>query len=121
MITEYVKTAIVLLVIDIVWIKLVMSKRFNPLVRRIQKGDDLVIRLIPSLLSYAFLVIGLQYFIINKKATASEAFLLGIIIYGVFEATSMAIFKDWDYGTLVLDTLWGGILYYITYHIVTRV
>ena len=29
----------------------------------------------------------------------------------------MAIFKDWDYTTALIDTIWGGILFGSTYYI----
>jgi len=36
---------------------------------------------------------------------------LGIFVYGVYELTNRAIFKNWEWKTVVLDTLWGGILF----------
>ena len=44
-----------------------------------------------------------------------DAFLLGLFIYGIFEFTSGAIFKKWETLPLFVDTLWGGILYLLTY------
>ena len=46
-----------------------------------------------------------------------DAFLLGLFIYGIFEFTSGAIFKKWETFPLIVDTLWGGILYFLTYFI----
>lgn len=115
------KSALILLVVDTIWIQLIMKNRFQKLVKRIQDGRDMTVRLLPAILSYFFLVFGFERFIVQTKASYWDAFLLGIIVYGVFEATSMAIFKDWDYGTFVLDTLWGGMLYVITLYLRSKV
>jgi uncharacterized membrane protein len=34
-----------------------------------------------------------------------------VIIYGVYETTNYAIIKKWSPYAIVLDTVWGGILY----------
>ena len=43
-----------------------------------------------------------------------DAFLLGIVIYGVYESTNYAILKNWNIKAVALDTLWGGILFALT-------
>jgi uncharacterized membrane protein len=48
----------------------------------------------------------------------TDAFLLGIVIYGVYETTNYALFKDWSILTVIIDTLWGGTLFAITTYIV---
>jgi uncharacterized membrane protein len=40
--------------------------------------------------------------------------MLGIIIYGVYETTTYATLQKWKLETVVKDTLWGGILFYLT-------
>lgn len=63
------------------------------------------------IMSYVFLLSGLCYFIIRPHRSVLEAFLLGLLIYGVFEFTNMGIFKKWELKTAIMDTLWGGILF----------
>jgi uncharacterized membrane protein len=53
----------------------------------------------------------LSYFIIRPHRSVEEAFLLGFLVNGVFEFANKAIFKKWEYMTVVIDTLWGGTLY----------
>ena len=43
-----------------------------------------------------------------------DAFILGILIYGVFELTNKGIFKNWNWMMVLYDGLWGGILFSIT-------
>ena len=85
-------------------------------VHPIQKSP-LKLRIFPTILCYIFLVFSLYYFIVNKNAPIKDAFLLGLGIYGVYDTTNMAIFKNWNYKTLIIDTLWGGILFSLTYFI----
>ena len=66
------------------------------------------------LFCYLFLLAGLYYFILREKRTPLEAFLLGLIIYGVYETTTYSILKNWKFKTVLIDTLWGGILFYLT-------
>jgi uncharacterized membrane protein len=66
------------------------------------------------LFCYLFLLFGLYYFILREKRTPLEAFLLGLIIYGVYETTTYSVLNNWKFTTVLTDTLWGGILFYLT-------
>ena len=63
------------------------------------------------LMTYVVLLSGLCYFIIRTHRPVTEAFLLGGLIYGTFELTNMSIFKKWELKTVLMDTLWGAILF----------
>ena len=41
----------------------------------------------------------------------SKTFLLGASIYAVYEGTNYAIFQHWPLAMVMLDTIWGGILF----------
>ena len=64
----------------------------------------------------------LYKFIIKERKSPNDAFILGICIYGIFDFTNMAIFKKYEIIPSIIDTLWGGCLFYmvtlITYKIV---
>jgi uncharacterized membrane protein len=85
-------------------------------VKQIQavQGSKLQINFMGAALTYLFLIIGLNYFIIKPKKSVQDAFLFGIVIYGVYEATNYALFKEWSLITLIMDTLWGGVLFATT-------
>ena len=96
------------------------SNHFNKLIKKIQ-NTNITLDLYALILCYVFLVFGLYYFIIKDNRSIFDAFLLGIVIYGVYETTNKAIFKSWDWFSVFIDTLWGGILFatttYLTYKI----
>ena len=113
--------ASLLLILDLTY--LFMFKDFMlPIFKRIQK-TDLKIRFTSALACYIILVSGLYYFIIKKNAPLVDAFLLGMLINGVYETTNYAFFNDWSPLLVLLDTLWGGILLSTTtylYYKITR-
>ena len=112
-------SGIIMIVLDSIYLSNVGNNFFSPMIRNIQ-GTNLTINIYYAILCYLFLVLGLNYFIISQNKSLIDAFLLGILIYGVFETTSGAIFKNWKLIPSIIDTLWGGILFlsvtYLTYN-----
>jgi uncharacterized membrane protein len=105
-------SAVILLSLDFIYLNLTKSV-FQTQVFKIQHGV-MNVKLIPAVLCYFFLVIGLNYFILQSHRTILEAFLLGFIIYGVFDSTNLAIFKNYEWNVAIMDTVWGGILFALT-------
>jgi uncharacterized membrane protein len=60
----------------------------------------------------------LYYFIIKDDKSRISAFILGLCTYGVYEFTNLSTLNDWDINMAAIDTLWGGILFALTTHIV---
>jgi uncharacterized membrane protein len=100
--------ATIMLVLDFSYLYLFRDFML-PLLKNIQKAD-VKINIMSALACYIILVSGLYYFIIRKNASPKDAFLLGVLINGVYETTNYAFFKDWSPLLVILDTLWGGIL-----------
>ena len=71
-------------------------------------------KIFPTIACYFILISSLYYFVIYKKGTLLDAFLLGFFIYGVYETTNLAIFKDWNIYVFIIDLTWGGFLFLIT-------
>ena len=115
---NYFYIGIILVLIDSIYLN-IMKKYFEKQVKMVQ-NKEMKINFVSVFLCYILIIFGLNYFIIEPKKTVYDAFLLGIIIYGVFETTNYAIFKNWSFYTVVLDTLWGGILFAFTTYIIQR-
>jgi uncharacterized membrane protein len=102
-----------------------MGKTYGNLVKSIQKSPIKMrpLTLLSAGLCYIFLVGGLNYFILREKRPILDAFLLGVMVYGVFETTSYVMFDNWTIPIILMDTLWGGILFasttYLSRNIVT--
>ncbi len=109
-------SAIILVSIDYIYLGLIKGYFANQ-VQAVQ-GSPLKINYLGVLLCYIFLIIGLNYFIIKPKRSVQDAFLLGLIVYSVFETTNLALFKNWSILTVLIDSLWGGTLFALTTYIV---
>ena len=109
-------SAIILISIDFVYLN-VIKDFFNNQIQRVQ-GSQTKINYLGAAFCYIFLITGLNYFIIKPHKTINEAFLLGLVIYGVYETTNYALFKNWSIFTVIIDTLWGGLLFAATTYIV---
>ncbi len=113
------RAAIVMIVMDLVWIRLVMMPRYADMGRRIQ-GRDIVVRPIPGVLTYALMVLGLREFVIGssereegKRKVMRRGVLFGIVVHGVYNGTCMAVFDEWDASTALLDVMWAACMYSI--------
>jgi uncharacterized membrane protein len=113
---SFLLSAIILVVLDSVYLNIMKGYMSN----QVQKVQNASIQLnyVSAIICYVFLVTGLNYFIIKPNRSVQDAFLLGIVIYGVYETTNWAIFKNWSALTVIIDTLWGGILLALTTWIV---
>lgn len=72
------------------------------------------VKYLGAVLCYALLIFALYYFIIKDRRPVIDAVLLGFVIYGVYETTTYALLKKWKLQTVMIDTLWGGILLGLT-------
>ena len=109
-------SAIVFVFIDSVYLNLIKNY-FSNQIKNVQ-GSPMKINFLATLLCYVFLIFGINYFIITPNRSVQDAFLLGLVIYGVFETTNMALFTKWAWLTVLMDTLWGGVLFALTTSIV---
>ena len=111
-------SAIVMISLDFVYLS-VMKGYFMNQVKNVQ-GSALKLNYFGAAICYVFLVAGLNYFIIKPRKSVSDAFLLGLVIYGVYETTNYALFSNWSIITVIMDTLWGGLLFASTAYIVEK-
>ena len=109
---EILATFIVFVIIDSIYLTS-MKVFFDKQVNLIQ-GSNIEMKIIPAVLCYISLVVGLYYFIIKERKSLLDAFLLGFVIYSVYEFTNWALFKNWKITTVLIDTLWGSVLFTLT-------
>jgi uncharacterized membrane protein len=105
-------TFVIFVILDSIYL-FMMKGYFDNQIKSIQ-GSIIKMNLLPAVLCYISLVFGLYYFIIKDKKPLLQAFLLGLVIYSVYETTNWALFTAWKPTTVVIDTLWGGILFTLT-------
>jgi uncharacterized membrane protein len=111
-------SGLTLLLIDALFLFLI-APVFQAQIIAVQ-GSPIRMNPVGAILSYVFLIFGLNYFILMEKRTIKDAFLLGFVIYGTYEMTTLALLRKWRLQTAVIDTLWGGVLFAATTAIVYR-
>ena len=118
-IMKWIVTAVILLSLDFIYLS-ATSGFFQSMIQSIQCGKKMEIRIIGAVLTYICLVALLNVFIFNDNRSVKDAFLMGICVYGVYETTNYAILDKWLKTSVVIDTLWGGILFAGTTYIMKR-
>jgi uncharacterized membrane protein len=103
---------LILLVLDAVFIT-ATKDMFALQVAEVQRVV-MEVKYLGAVMCYALLIFALYYFIIKDRRPVIDAILLGFVIYGVYETTTYALLKKWKLKTVMIDTLWGGILLGLT-------
>ncbi len=115
------KTILIMPIVDFIYLGLISSK-FKDQIFNIQK-TEMTFRLLPTIACYIALVFALYYFVLNTNNTREQkilnAFLLGLAIYAVYETTNYATINNWQLDIVLIDTLWGGLLFAITTFLIT--
>ena len=109
-------SGISMLIIDYFYLTTI-GKYFDTLVTKIQ-GYPIKFNIIGAILCYIVLISSLNYFVLlNNNLTSlqkyRDAFILGLTIYAVFELTNIAIFDKWTWLGVLIDSVWGSILFFV--------
>ncbi len=105
---QYLAAIGIFLAIDSIWL-LTGGIYARQLVERIQ-GRPLNVRYMSALLVY----IAMAYLVL-KADSVMEAFLQGLATYAVYDFTTHALLTNYDWRFALADTIWGGILFSLTY------
>ena len=104
------------LVLDALFIGALM-KDWQSLLLRVQ-GEKMEVRLASAVGAYVVMVLAWVYFVYrpylvhkNISTAVRTGAMLGFVIYGVFELTNFAIIKKWNMKFVLMDTIWGSLLY----------
>lgn len=111
-ITIILVSAIIFISLDFVYLYS-FSKIFEQQVIKIQ-NSPLSLNILASVLCYIILVGGLYFFVLRERKNWVNATILGFVVYGVYDTTTLALLKNWDWKLALLDTAWGTSLFTIT-------
>lgn len=107
------------LMLDFLWIGLLMSDFYNQelgtLARR--ENGSLSPRWGAALLVYILIPGGIVLFVrprLTRQSTLIHAFgwgaLFGLVVYGVYDLTNLAVLDQWSTRMTVADMIWGSVL-----------
>lgn len=118
-------TFIILMVMDSIWFSLSYKSVYKQSIANVTNEQNTKINWWYGILAWFFIAIALS---VQRPSQISESIvyglLIGVVIYGTFNATTLAIFNGWSLKTSIYDILWGTlncmftsiILYYIFFH-----
>jgi uncharacterized membrane protein len=122
---KYLIISVVLMILDVAWISFNLSV-YSGTIQKVQKSA-LNLRYEHAIIAYIIILFSVLYVAIPfttqniKKGEASvsdkllKAFMyggaVGFSIYGIYNFTSLAIYKDMSSFVGILDTIWGTTLY----------
>lgn len=125
---KHIVFAILYLLVDVIWITGMSKVFYRHKIAKVQRAP-LTFKLIPAVLAYVTLLITMFFVCIPlsehyKKKTARLPWnfrlepwtvfgLVGFCIYGVYNFTNGAIFKDYDSSFMLVDTIWGCVSFSI--------
>lgn len=102
----FLKEAVVLAVVDMLWLFLI-GPTYTGMVGKIQGGTPMQARMLYAIPVY----LALGYLLSTvKKESLQTAFYLGMSVYAVYDFTVLALFHQYTLPLALADTLWGGIL-----------
>ncbi len=108
-------TLVILMIVDMIWFQVSVPSIYGPMFQRINGVSGYIN--IPSAI-FSWLLIAV---LINQFASSSkDAFILGLLSYGIYNATNYATIKNWSLKTLVFDTFWGGIVCFTAYSLLKK-
>ena len=116
---QYIISIAILLVLDFLWIGFFMKNQYNKQIPQIQK-TPMKVNFLYAVIAYVLMAVGLVIFVIpnirpEKRLTDSlyYGFLFGFVLYGVYDFTAAAVISKWNMKTAILDTLWGGTVFFL--------
>jgi uncharacterized membrane protein len=108
---DYIIPAFSMLALDSVYLSTIGGPLFSKMVKGIQ-NKEMKLNVYGAIGSYILLILVLYKFIIMERRSLTDAFILGLCVYGVFDFTNIAIFHNYKLLPALIDTVWGGVLFY---------
>lgn len=99
------------LIMDFIWIT-TNFKLYNNSVIAIQK-KPIDFRMFPAVIAYALLIVNIMFVLIplTKQLSKIQRIIIfcisGLVIYGVYNATTYAIVENYPLNVALIDTIWG--------------
>lgn len=111
MIKEIVVFAVLITLIDGLWLRFVMSGLYKNWFKSIQVKMNL--NVIAIVVAYSLMILAYPLLIKHKnsKKELINALCLGFLVYGIYGFTVAAIFPKYGLSKAILETVWGTTLF----------
>jgi uncharacterized membrane protein len=98
-------TLILLILLDMLWFQISGPTIYNPMFTRINGTSGYMV-IISAIISWTLIATLITLFAKSNM----DALLLGLLSYGIYNATNYATIKNWTLSTFIVDTVWGGVV-----------
>ena len=106
--------SLIFLVIDVIWLSFATKSFYRPLIGNLLTDKPVMWA---AALFYILYVIGMATVVIqpcvdsgNLYKTIYTGFIFGLVAYGTYNLTNMAVLKGWSPTVTFVDMFWGGML-----------
>ena len=110
-------TSIVFLIVDVIWLSYATKSFYRPLLGNLIIGPTEKPVLWAAALFYILYVVGVAVVVIQPCIHDSSilksiyiGFVFGLVAYGTYNLTNMAVLRGWSPTVVFVDMFWGGSL-----------
>jgi uncharacterized membrane protein len=114
-IIKYLVILILVLLLDSTYLSLIQTTMIK-VIKNVQ-NKPLKINWTYLILCYLLVSFTIYYFVIKERKSILYSFILGFCINGIYETTNMTILNNWNQNIVIIDTIWGGILFSLVNYI----
>lgn len=108
-VVEIVLLAVIVLVLDFAFLGLMRNYFDNQI--RVITGAGIKMNILAAILCYMVIIGCIFRFGIQYEFSILDSALLGWSVYLIYELTNKALFDKWSWTTVMIDGIWGGILF----------
>lgn len=113
-VAQYIVAAVLFLAIDLIWLTMVAPSLYDRLLGDLLADPPVVWA---AALFYALFVAGLVHFVVGPalqagswRRAAGEGAAFGLVTYGTWDLTSMAVIEGFPAALVPIDMAWGAVL-----------
>ena len=106
--------SLIFLIIDVIWLSFATKSFYRPLIGNLLADKPVMWA---AALFYILYVLGMSLVVIqpcvesgNLMRTLYTGFIFGLVAYGTYNLTNMAVLKGWSPTVVFVDMFWGGSL-----------
>ncbi len=106
--------SLIFLVIDVIWLSIATKSFYRPLIGNLLTDTPVMWA---AALFYILYVLGMALVVIQPCVdsdsilkTVYTGFIFGLVAYGTYNLTNMAVLKGWSPTVTFVDMFWGGSL-----------
>ena len=106
--------SLIFLIIDVIWLSFATKSFYRPLIGELLTDKPIMWA---AALFYILYIIGISIVVIqpciNEDSVIKSVyigFVFGLVAYGTYNLTNMAVLKGWSPTVVFVDMFWGGFL-----------